>query len=405
MARVVCGPSGGTARSSCSAADTTGRASPAWQSRNSPGLGLVGDGRLGGPSSAATRRSSRSARLDSWGEDCKEPDESVAVGLRPSRVGRLRRLLVVAECHDPTPNRGCQRRLWAPDGSFGTLRGGLGPDESCWNRPPQKPGAVSERAGLGGSAASLSLSAARLDASGPEERSDDVEEVRALAGLGAPSIPTQAEGGPWRARLQELSESDCDDATARQVCHAPGGDEMTVALETLVHDVDLSPTPGISLRACRAVFRCMARVANDEGEFRYGMRQCKVAALADYSMATIKRVQRFLVDHGLLERVAVGGGRRSTRWRICVDRLRPAPAPTAPPRASSQPTLSRQPARAEPAQERRGVSQGTYSPSGPAEVITEVCEHGHRAGLMPTKGLPWCPVCRRINRKRWSLRR
>src|SRR5512142_1906664 len=102
---------------------------------------------------------------------------------------------------------------------------------------------------------------------------------------------------------------------------------MTLALVSLVDDVDLSPTPGLSVRAARAVLRSMARLAGDDGEFRYGMRQAKVAALAEYSAATIKRAQRFLVERGLLERVAVGGGRCSTRWRICVDRLRPAPAP------------------------------------------------------------------------------
>jgi hypothetical protein len=127
---------------------------------------------------------------------------------------------------------------------------------------------------------------------------------------------------------------------------------MTVALMTLVNNVELSPTPGISVRACRAVLRCMARLAGDDGEFRYGMRQSKVAALAEYSAATIKRAQRFLVDHGFLERVTTGGGRRSTRWRIRVNRLRPSP-PLEPPRASSQPSVSQQPAPDEPAQSRQ----------------------------------------------------
>src|SRR5512142_1180604 len=117
---------------------------------------------------------------------------------------------------------------------------------------------------------------------------------------------------------------------------------MTLALVTLVDDVDLSPTPGLSVRAARAVLRSMARVAGDDGEFRYGMRQSKVAALAEYSAATIKRAQRFLVERGLLERVAVGGGRRSTRWRICVAGLRPAPPapPPAPPSSAPPPPRS-----------------------------------------------------------------
>src|SRR5512146_218068 len=131
---------------------------------------------------------------------------------------------------------------------------------------------------------------------------------------------------------------------------------MTLALVSLVDEVDLSPTPGLSVRAARAVLRSMARLAGDDGEFRYGMRQAKVATLAEYSAATIKRAQRFLVERGLLERLAVGGGRCSTRWRICVDRLRPAPAPAppsprpGPSRASCQPPVSRQLGRPEPAQ-------------------------------------------------------
>jgi hypothetical protein len=144
----------------------------------------------------------------------------------------------------------------------------------------------------------------------------------------------------------------------------------------------------------------MARLATDDGEFRYGMRQSKVAALAEYSAATIKRAQRFLVEHGFLERVATGGGRRSTHWRIRVDRLGPTPPPE-PPRTSSQPAKSQQPSPDEPAQRHTRIFYRIYSAVAPAAatptgaVVTDVCEHGHRAGLMPSKGLPWCPVCRR----------
>src|SRR5512144_75305 len=172
------------------------------------------------------------------------------------------------------------------------------------------------------------------------------------AGLAARDTYTKAEGEPAPARLRQLLQGrDCDGATARPVCHAHWRRVMTVALMTLVNNVELSPTPGISVRACRAVLRCMARLATDDGEFRYGMRQSKVATLAEYSAATIKRAQRWLVEHGFLERVTTGGGRRSTRWRIRVDKLRPTPPPASPERASSQPSVSRQPARDEPAQD------------------------------------------------------
>lgn len=40
------------------------------------------------------------------------------------------------------------------------------------------------------------------------------------------------------------------------------------------------------------------------------------AALADLSLSTVRRAQRYLVGHGYLEKGAVGGGRASTRWKI-----------------------------------------------------------------------------------------
>src|SRR5512144_494451 len=211
------------------------------------------------------------------------------------------------------------------------------------------------------------------------------------AGLAARDTYTKAEGEPAPARLRQLLQGrDCDGATARPVCHAHWRRVMTVALMTLVNNVELSPTPGISVRACRAVLRCMARLATDDGEFRYGMRQSKVAALAEYS-ATTKRAQRWLVEHGFLERVTTGGGRRSTRWRIRIDRLRPTPPPE-PPRAGSQPPASQQPGRDEPAQSRTRIFSRNYSPASPAAatttdaVVTDTCEHGHPARLIPSKG-------------------
>ncbi len=59
-----------------------------------------------------------------------------------------------------------------------------------------------------------------------------------------------------------------------------------------------------------------AKIVADSGEFRYGLRGSKLAALTDYSLSVIRRAQRYLVEHGYLERVEVGGGRASTRWRL-----------------------------------------------------------------------------------------
>src|SRR5512142_85401 len=97
---------------------------------------------------------------------------------------------------------------------------------------------------------------------------------------------------------------------------------MTAALVSAVNHLDTLPDePGISPRAARMVLRVYAKIAQHDGSFRYGLRGSKIAALADYSLATIRRVQRYLVTHGFLEKVTVGGGRASTRWRIVLEKL------------------------------------------------------------------------------------
>ncbi|MGE5761938.1 MAG: hypothetical protein ACM37V_16425, partial [Gemmatimonadota bacterium] len=98
---------------------------------------------------------------------------------------------------------------------------------------------------------------------------------------------------------------------------------MTAALAAHVDRLDLPAEPGVSPRAVRAMLRIMARIANDAGEFRYGLRGSKLAALTDYSLSVIRRAQRYLVQHGYLERVKIGGGRASTRWHIPIHKLRP----------------------------------------------------------------------------------
>lgn len=71
-----------------------------------------------------------------------------------------------------------------------------------------------------------------------------------------------------------------------------------------------------------SVLRMMAKIANEAGQFRYGLRGSKLAALTEYSLSVIRRAQRYLVGHGFIERVQVGGGRASTRWRIVLHKLR-----------------------------------------------------------------------------------
>src|ERR1700712_2404063 len=96
---------------------------------------------------------------------------------------------------------------------------------------------------------------------------------------------------------------------------------MTAALASHIDRLELPAEPGVSPRAVRCVFRMMAKIANDAGEFRYGLRGSKLAALTDYSLSVVRRAPRYLVDLGLIERGEVGGGRASTKWKISVDKI------------------------------------------------------------------------------------
>src|SRR5512135_231284 len=91
---------------------------------------------------------------------------------------------------------------------------------------------------------------------------------------------------------------------------------MSTALVSAVNDLDLPAEPGVSRHAVRTVLKVYCKIAQTDGSFRYGLRGSKVAALADLSLSTIRRAQRYLVTHGLLEKIQVGGGRASTRWKI-----------------------------------------------------------------------------------------
>ncbi len=191
---------------------------------------------------------------------------------------------------------------------------------------------------------------------------------------------------------------------------------MSTALVTAVNDLDLPAEPGISPRAARTVLRVYAKIAQTDGSFRYGLRGSKIAALADYSLATVRRVQRYLVAHGFLEKIQVGGGRASTRWRIILDKLGI--------RHGSRPAVTPQPDHPDTAREREPKRLGKMfsrwrsghdhapgdrpppQPTPPAqaapnenppqapEPVFDTCEHGGRAGRAPW-GILWCPSCRR----------
>lgn len=183
---------------------------------------------------------------------------------------------------------------------------------------------------------------------------------------------------------------------------------MTAALAHQVAALDLPPEPGISPRAVRAVFQMMAKIAANSGEFKYGIRGSKLADLTGYSLSVVRRAQRYLVDHGHLERVQVGGGRASTKWRIPVEKL----GANRGSRHSSDSTPAHQPDQQDTAQDRRPKSFFWMNPAGdrvepgsktqqskpPASVLSilnpAVCEHGGLAGTT-SGGLPRCASCRR----------
>jgi hypothetical protein len=175
---------------------------------------------------------------------------------------------------------------------------------------------------------------------------------------------------------------------------------VTVALAQHVERLDLPPEPGVSARAVRSVLRMMARIANDAGNFRYGLRGSKLAALTDYSLSVVRRAQRYLVEQGYIERIEVGGGRASTRWRIVVDKI----VSTLAPGHSSQPAVTHQPALHDTAQARSPKSFQEMNQETPAQKRTAnaqlgeilnapLCEHGGLAGLLPD-GRHRCPQCR-----------
>ena len=176
---------------------------------------------------------------------------------------------------------------------------------------------------------------------------------------------------------------------------------MTAALAGHVDRLDLPPEPGVSCRAVRSVFRMMAKIAQDSGEFRYGLRGSKLATLTDYSLSVVRRAQRYLVDHGYLERVVVGGGRSSTRWRIVVAKLAPQGAW----RHNSGAVETHQSGRGDTAQEHRSwfsrrmdrpaPAPKSVTPPSMAELRSaSLCRHGGDGGLLPGGQLK-CPLCRR----------
>ena len=119
---------------------------------------------------------------------------------------------------------------------------------------------------------------------------------------------------------------------------------------------------------------------------RYGLRASKLATLCEYSVATIHRAERYLVEHGYIERVRVGGGRSSTRWRVLVEKLAEAAPNTATQSSSDTPPAPKTP---------RPSRWPWTKPRHPAStIVTSICdEHGGDGGTL-ADGTPRCPQCR-----------
>jgi hypothetical protein len=174
---------------------------------------------------------------------------------------------------------------------------------------------------------------------------------------------------------------------------------MSAALRTAAEAATLPTVPGCSDRAMRVVLCRTAQLAQQDGSLRYGLRVSKLATLVHYSPATVKRAQAALVAAGFLERVQVGGGRASTRWRVLTAALgirptencRPVdnrpPGPT--PRAGTSPSLGRQPVRREPGQEHPPrFSSWMNDGELPLNKQAEPCKHGE------PRGHAFCAFCR-----------
>ena len=133
----------------------------------------------------------------------------------------------------------------------------------------------------------------------------------------------------------------------------------------------------------------MCKIAQNDGTMRYGLRASKLAALCEYSVATIHRAERHLVEHGYIERVRKGGGRLSTRWRIVVDKLAP-PGSKAPeqPQPPERVNAADKPAPRRPHWFRPRSSRPT------SNAVSTICpEHGGDGGTL-SDGRPRCPQCR-----------
>lgn len=93
------------------------------------------------------------------------------------------------------------------------------------------------------------------------------------------------------------------------------------------HDFSVERRAGVSAMAVRTVLREMAQVCRADGWMPRPMRGSKLAALTKLTPAVMYRARKWLIEHGYVEQLLVGGGRTVSRWRVVIDRLRESASP------------------------------------------------------------------------------
>lgn len=181
---------------------------------------------------------------------------------------------------------------------------------------------------------------------------------------------------------------------------------MTAVLADAVDRIVFPKADGLSQRTLSEVLARMAKIARTDGTFKHGLRASRIADMTKYSLRTVRRAIQWLTEHGYLEKLAIGGGRASTKFRIMLDKLAghlPKPLSS---HASSDPVARDQRPHGTPLSgsldvprlhkpwSRRDAPWRQAAPHFPPP-IEEVCEqHGSTAGILPS-GEPRCPGCRR----------
>jgi hypothetical protein len=98
---------------------------------------------------------------------------------------------------------------------------------------------------------------------------------------------------------------------------------VTLELARAARRIDVAPARGLSKHPVRQVLAAMAGIAKEDGSMRYGLPISTLVDKTGYAKATVIRARNWLLDHGFIERRKRGGGRKSSEWRVLVEKLFP----------------------------------------------------------------------------------